>query len=82
MLTKKTGKIVLLAEKRKINLYELPMSVMQSVEPKLNEKVYEFLSPIKSVSQKKSYGGTSFSQVKRALKRAKKRSKIWYESFC
>ena len=73
---KKTGKIVLLAEKRKINLYELPMSVMQSVEPKLNEKVYEFLSPIKSVSQKKSYGGTSFSQVKRALKRAKKRSKI------
>ena len=45
---------------------------MQSVEPKINKDVYNFLSPLNSINQKKSYGGTSLKQVKNALIRAKK----------
>ena len=70
-----SGKIVLLAEKKKKQLHELELKAMQSVEPKINEDVYKFLSPFNSINQKKSYGGTALRQVKSALSRAKKKLK-------
>ena len=45
---------------------------MQSIEPKITKDVYTFLSPINSINQKKSYGGTASVRVKEALLRAKK----------
>ena len=45
---------------------------MQSVEPKINVKIFNVISPENSINEKKSYGGTSLGQVKNALKRAKK----------
>ena len=69
----KTGKIVLLAEQKKKKLYELTLEQMQSVEPKINVKIFNVISPENSINEKKSYGGTSLGQVKNALKRAKKR---------
>ena len=68
----KTGKIVLLAEQKKKKLYELTLEQMQSVEPKINVKIFNVISPENSINEKKSYGGTSLGQVKNALKRAKK----------
>ena len=70
-----SGKIVLLAEKKKKKLHEIDLQLMQSVEPKINKDVYNFLSPLNSINQKKSYGGTSLKQVKNALIRAKKKIK-------
>jgi len=70
-----SGKIVLLAEKKKKKLHEIDLQLMQSVEPKINKDVYNFLSPLNSINQKKSYGGTSLKQVKNALIRAKKKLK-------
>ena len=68
----KTGKIVLLAEQKKKKLYELTLEQMQSVEPKINVKIFNVISPENSINEKKSYGGTSPGQVRNALKRAKK----------
>ena len=68
-----SGKIVLLAEKKK--LHELELEILQSVEPKINEDVYNFLSPKNSINQKNSYGGTAPQQVKNALSRAQKKLK-------
>ncbi len=69
----KTGRIVLLAEQKKKKLYELTLQQMQSIEPKINIKIFNVISPENSINEKKSYGGTSPGQVKNALKRAKKR---------
>ncbi len=68
-----SGKIVLLAEKQKMKLHELDLKLMQSIEPKITKDVYTFLSPINSINQKKSYGGTASDRVKEALLRAKKK---------
>ena len=46
---------------------------MQSIEPKINVKIFNVISPENSINEKKSYGGTSPGQVRNALKRAKKR---------
>ena len=70
-----SGKIVLIAEKRKKRLHELDLSIMQSVESKINKDVYNFLSPVNSINQKKSYGGTAMKQVRDALIRAKRKLK-------
>ena len=67
-----SGKIVLLAEKSKKKLHELELDKMQMIEPKITKDVYNFLSPINSINQKNSYGGTALKQVKNALQRAKK----------
>ena len=48
---------------------------MQAIEPKITKDVFSFLSPINSINQKKSYGGTASERVKEALLRAKKKLK-------
>ena len=68
----KTGKIVLLAEKEKKMLHQLDLDDFKKIEPKINKDVYDVISPEKSISNKKSYGGTSLKQVDKAIKRAKK----------
>ena len=67
-----SGKIVLLAEKKQIKLHDLDLDLMQSIEPKITNDIYTFLSPINSINQKKSYGGTASERVKEALARAKR----------
>ena len=69
----KTGKIVLLAEREKKMLHELSFDKIKLIEPKANKSIFEFLSSEKSISLKKSYGGTSTKRVLEALKRAKKK---------
>ena len=71
----KTGKIVLLAEKNKKKLHELSIDLLKKIEPKINKKIYEILSPENSVINKNSQGGTSFQQVQKAIKKAKERLK-------
>ncbi|MAZ07471.1 MAG: argininosuccinate lyase [Rickettsiales bacterium] len=71
----KTGKIVLMAEKGKKKIYELPLDVLQSIEPRIKKEVFESLTSEKSIEEKKSYGGTSKKQILNAIKRAKKKLK-------
>ncbi len=67
------GKIVLLAEKKACYLEELKLEELQNIEPKITNEVYSVLSVDSSVKAKLSYGSTNPKEVKKLLKRAKKR---------
>jgi argininosuccinate lyase len=69
----KTGKLVLIAEGQNTYLHNLDIKTFKLIEPRINKSIYDLLSPENSVKNKKSFGGTAFSQVKSAIKRARKR---------
>ncbi|WP_112662964.1 argininosuccinate lyase [Microvirga flavescens] len=54
-----TGRIVSEAEKRGVSLEELPLDVMQAVEPRTYPGIFEVLSVENSVRSRQSFGGTS-----------------------
>lgn len=58
-----TGRIVSEAEKRGTTLEDLPLEVMQSVEPRINMGIYDVLGVENSVRSRTSFGGTSPVQV-------------------
>ena len=58
-----TGSIVKAAEDRGLDLENVPLDVMQAVEPKITDAVYSVLSVENSVKSRKSYGGTSTQNV-------------------
>ena len=68
-----TGKIVLLAEKKGCELNDLALEDMQIIEPNIKKDVFSKLSALNSVNNKNSYGGTSFSEIKKAINRARKK---------
>ena len=69
----KTGKLVLIAEEKNTYLHKLDIKTFKLIEPRINESIYNLLSPENSVKNKKSFGGTAFSQVKSAIRRARKK---------
>ena len=70
-----TSKIVNCAESKNIKLNELTLKELKKIEPKLNEDVLEVFDLENSIKSKKSYGGTSFENVKKMIKKYKKESK-------
>jgi argininosuccinate lyase len=54
-----TGRIVAEAEKRGSLLQDLPLDVMQAVEPRIHAGIYDVLSVENSVRSRTSFGGTS-----------------------
>ena len=68
----KTASIVNLAEKRKKNLNELTLVELQKIEPKLKEDVLKVFDLSNSINSKKSYGGTSFDNIKKMIIKYKK----------
>lgn len=60
-----TGRIVAEAESRGLALERLPLDAMQAVEPGITNDVFSVLSPEKSVSSRKSYGGTAPQNVRK-----------------
>ena len=68
----KTATIVNFAEKRKKNLNELTLEELKKIEPKLNENVLKVFDLSNSVNSKKSFGGTSFDNVKKMIMKYKK----------
>ena len=69
---KKTASIVNLAEKKKKNLNELSLMELKKIEPKLNNDVLNIFDLKNSINSKKSYGGTSFDNIKKMIKKYKK----------
>ena len=69
---KKTANIVNFAEKKKKNLSELSLKELKGIEPKLNEDVLMIFDLKNSIKSKKSFGGTSFENVKRMIRKYKK----------
>ncbi len=68
----KTALIVNLAEKKKKKLKDLPISELKKIEPKLTEDIFKVFDLKYSVNSKKSYGGTSFDNIKKMIKKYKK----------
>jgi argininosuccinate lyase len=58
-----TGRLVALAEARGIELAELELPEMQSVEPRITEDVHAVLTVDASVASRQSYGGTAPENV-------------------
>ncbi len=72
MAYKKTSEIVNLAEKKKKRLSELKIDELRNIIPKLTNDVLKVFDLKNSINSKKSYGGTSFENVKRMILKYKK----------
>ena len=68
----KTASIVNLAEKKKKKLDELSLEELKKIEPKLSRDVLKVFNLKNSVNSKKSYGGTSFDNIKKMIMKYKK----------
>ena len=64
-----TGSIVALAEAQNRQLDELSLSDMQTIEPRIKKGLLEVLSVQQSVASRRSYGGTSPTNVKKMARK-------------
>ena len=67
-----TSKIVNMAEKKGKVINELSLEEIRSIDKKINENVLKVIDTRNSVISKKSYGGTSFENIKKVIKKYKK----------
>ena len=70
-----TAKIVNYAEVKKKRFDELSIKEIKKIEPKLNEGVLKIFDLKNSIKSKKSYGGTSFENIKKMINKYKKELK-------
>ena len=70
-----TSKIVNYAEVKKKRLDELNIKEIKKIEAKLNEDVLKVFDLKNSIKSKKSYGGTSFENIKKMINKYKKELK-------
>ena len=68
----KTAAVVNFAEKNKKNLNELTLDELRKIEPKLQKDVLKVFDLNHSINSKKSFGGTSFDNVKKMIMKYKK----------
>ena len=68
----KTAAIVNLAEKKKKKFDELSLEELKKIEPKLTNDVLKVFDLKNSINSKKSYGGTSFDNIKKMIMKYKK----------
>jgi argininosuccinate lyase len=70
-----TGRIVAKAAEAGVGLENLPLTAMQTIEPRITKAVFGVLSAANSVKSRKVFGGTAPSNVRREAKRWLKRLK-------
>ena len=68
----KTAAIINYSEKHKKKLNELTLDELKKIEPKLKNEVLKVFDLKNSVNSKKSYGGTSFDNIKKMIIKYKK----------
>ena len=68
----KTAAVVNLAEKKKKKLDELSLEDLKKIESKLTDDVLKVFDLTNSVNSKKSYGGTSFDNIKKMIMKYRK----------
>jgi argininosuccinate lyase len=64
-----TGRVVALADKKKLKLDELSLTDLQSIEPKITKDIFKVLRVENSVNMRKALGGTAPAYVKREAQR-------------
>ena len=68
----KTALIINFAEKKKKSLIDLTLEELKTIEPNLTNDVLKVFDLKNSVNSKKSYGGTSFENIKKMIMKYKK----------
>ena len=66
-----TAKIVNHCEKNKKLLSDLSIDELKKIEPNIKDDVIKVFELKNSVNSKKSYGGTSFENIKKMIKKYK-----------
>ena len=69
----KTAQIVNFAEKNKKKLSELKIGELKKIEQKLSNDILKVFDLKNSINSKKSYGGTSFENIKKMIMKYKKK---------
>ena len=69
----KTSEIVNFAEKKGKKLKDLKIEELQRIEPNLKSDVLKVFDLKNSINSKKSYGGTSFENIKKMIMKYKKK---------
>jgi argininosuccinate lyase len=64
-----TGRVVALAEKKKLKLDQLSLTDLQAIEPRITKDVFKVLTVENSVALRRALGGTSPANVKREAAR-------------
>ncbi len=64
-----TGRIVAIAEERRLPLHRLALADLQAVEPRITDEVFTVLSVTRSVRSRTSQGGTAPANVRREARR-------------
>ena len=67
-----TTSVVNFAEKKKKKLNELTIYELKKIEPELTDEVLKVFNLKNSINSKKSYGGTSFDNIKKMIMKYKK----------
>jgi len=67
-----TAKIVNFAEKKKISLNKISMKDYKKFDKNIDKSVYGFLDLKNSINNKKSYGGTAISEIRKMISQARK----------
>ena len=70
-----TAKVVNFAEKKNLALNEIGHEDLKRIVPKISPEVMKNLDLRNSVNSKKSYGGTSFENIKKMIRKHKKEIK-------
>ena len=68
----KTAEIVNFAEKKGKKFKDLKIEELKKIEPKLTSEVLKIFELKNSINSKKSYGGTSFENIKRMIMKYKR----------
>ncbi|KHJ55491.1 argininosuccinate lyase [Aureimonas altamirensis] len=62
-----TGRVVALAESRKVALEDLPLEALQAIDGRIGPEVFDVLSVDASVASRKSFGGTAPDNVRQQV---------------
>ncbi len=70
-----TSRIVNLAESKNLKLNDLTIKDINKIDVNINDDVLKVFNLRNSIKSKKSYGGTSFENIKKMIKKYKRESK-------
>ena len=70
-----TSKIVNLAEKLNLSLEDLNLDQVRGIDRRIDNEILDKANIKNSVNSKKSYGGTSFENIKKMINKLKKEIK-------
>lgn len=68
-----TGRAVRAAEEKGCRLDELSLADLKQIDPRITKEVFDVLTPEAAIASRNSLGGTAPTQVKAAIKLARKR---------